>query len=112
MLDFDEVLGQPAEWCVVYAACYIESDRARDDLWLQVASDDQSMVYLNGREVYRCRVSRSLEALDMAGPVTLKEGTNVLLLKVVNESATWEACARLVDSEGRPAEGFRVKLTP
>jgi hypothetical protein len=30
----------------------------------------------------------------------------------VNESAAWEACARLVDAEGRPAQGLRVKLSP
>ena len=30
---------------------------ARDDLWLQVASDHQSKVYVNGRQVYRCHLS-------------------------------------------------------
>ena len=113
VLDFNAVLGRAAERSVVYAVCYIESDRAHDGLWLQVGSDDQAKVYLNGREIYRvpsCPVP--LETLDTVGPVALKRGTNVLLLKVVNETGQWEGCARLVDDAGRPAEGIRVKLTP
>ena len=112
VLDFNATLGRATERSVVYAVCYIESDRARDDLWLQVSSDDQSRVYLNGREIYRCPVPRPLETLDMVGPVPLAQGSNVLILKVVNETATWEGTARLVDVEGRPAEAIRVSLTP
>ena len=53
-----------------------------------------------------------METLDTIGPVSLNRGTNVLVLKVVNETANWKACARLVDDDGRPAEGIRIKLTP
>ena len=112
VLDFNAVLGRATELSVAYAVCYIESDRLRDGLWVQVGSDDQAKVYLNGREIYQCHVPRTLEALDMAGPVTLKQGINVLVLKVVNEGWSWEGCARLVDEQGRPAQDIRVKLTP
>ena len=50
--------------------------------------------------------------LDTVGPVGLKRGINVLLLKVVNETGQWEGCARLLDDAGRPVQGLRVKLTP
>jgi hypothetical protein len=112
VLDLNALMGRATEQSVAYAVCYIESDRPRYDVWLQVGSDDEAKAYLNGQEVYRSRVPRSLEALDTAGPVALKQGTNVLVLKVVNESWSWEVCARLVDEEWRPAEGLRVKLTP
>jgi hypothetical protein len=111
VLDLNAVMKEATEWSVAYAVCYIESDRARD-LWLQVGSDDEAKAYLNGEQVYRCRVPRALEVLDTAGPVALKQWTNVLVLKVVNESWNWEACARLVDEGWRPADGLRVKLTP
>ena len=78
----------------------------------QSGSDDQTKVYLNGGEIYQSRVARLLNWLDTVGPVALKEGTNVLLFKVVNESLDWEGCVRLVDEAGRPAQGIRVKLTP
>ena len=97
---------------VTYAVCYIESEQARDDLWLQVGCDDQGKLYLNGREVYESRQPHSLVTLDTVGPVGLKRGNNVLLLKVANETGQWEGCARLIDDAGRPVQGLRVKLTP
>jgi quinoprotein glucose dehydrogenase len=111
-VNFNAVLGQVAERSVVYAVCYFESDQARDGLWLQVGSDDQAKVYLNGREIYRYRLPRSLRTVDTVGPVGLKRGINVLLFKVVNEAQDWQCCARLVDDAGRPAQGLRLRLTP
>jgi WD40 repeat protein len=112
VLDFNEVLGSVTPSSVAYAVCYLESERARENLWLQVGSDDQAKVYLNGQEVYQSRLIRALTALDTAGPVALRQGTNVLVFKVVNVSAEWQGCVRLVDDEGLPAEGIRVKLMP
>jgi WD40 repeat protein/predicted Ser/Thr protein kinase len=112
VVNFNAAARREADRSVVYAACYIESDRARDGLWLQVGSDDQGKVYLNGREIYQCRQTRDISWLDPVGPVGLKRGVNVLLFKVVNESGPWEGCARLVDDAGRPVQGLRVKLTP
>jgi hypothetical protein len=91
----------------------LESDRARDDLRLQVGSDDQAKVYLNGQEIYHYCQTRGLNELDTVDrPVALDQGTNVLLFKVVNEAYGWYGCVRLVDEAGRPAQGIRVKLTP
>jgi WD40 repeat protein len=109
VLDFNAVLEQVTERSVAYAACYLESDRSRNDLWLQVASDDQGKVYVNGREIYQSRLPRTL---DTVGPVKLQQGTNVLVFKVVNEMGSWEGFARLVDAAGRPATEVHVKLTP
>ena len=112
VVDFNAVLGRVAERSIAYAVCYIESDQARDGLWLQLGSDDQAKVTLNGREIYQVRLNRTLETLDMVGPVGLKRGINVLLFKVANDIGQWEGCMRLVDDAGRPVSGLRVKLTP
>jgi len=112
VVDFNAVAGRVADRSVVYAACYIESDRARDGLWLQVRSDDQSKVYLNGREIYQNRQTRDLSWMETVRPVSLKRGVNVLLFKVVNETGQWEGLVRLLDGAGRPVQGLRVKLTP
>ena len=63
VVDFNAVAGRVADRSVVYAACYIESDRAHDGLWLQVGSDDQSKVYLNGREIYQYRQTRKYRGM-------------------------------------------------
>jgi hypothetical protein len=109
-VDFNAVLGRVTERSVVYAVCYLESEHACDDLWLQVAGEDQAKVYLNGSEI--CQYCRALGDLHTVGPVALKQGTNVVVFKVVNENGGWQGCVRLVDAAGRPAQEIRVKLTP
>jgi hypothetical protein len=113
VMSFNAAAGQLTERSVAYAVCYIESDRGRDGLWLQVCYDDCGKVYLNGRQIHRSRSTEFVwEPLDAVGPVRLEPGSNVLMLKVVNETEGWECGARLVDDKGRPVEGLRVKLTP
>jgi hypothetical protein len=113
ILDFKQiVVDQRTDDSVAYAVCYVKSEAERQDLLLQVGSDDQAKVYVNGREVYEFRPSRPLYGLDTAGPVALEQGTNVLVFKVVNETLNWEGCVRLVDAVGRPAQGIRSRLTP
>jgi hypothetical protein len=110
--DFNGVLGQVTHRCVVYAVCYLESDRPRNDLALQLSCHDHAKAYLNGRVIYQCRPPRTPGSLDTINPVVLKKGTNVLVFKVVKETGGYEGCARLVDAAGIPAKDISVKLTP
>jgi hypothetical protein len=112
VLDFNRFIGKLTENSAAYAVCYVISEADRNDLLLQVGSDDQAKVYLNGQEVYQYTRPRSLVALDPIGPVRLRKGPNVLVFKVVNESLDWLGCLRFVDAEGNPAKGLRVSLTP
>jgi hypothetical protein len=113
IVDFNAAAGQLTERSVAYAVCYIESDRARDGLWLQVGCDDRAKVYLNRQGIYQSRSSQEVEPpLDAVGPVRLERGINALVLKVVNETVGWQGIARLVDHAGRPAEGLHVRLSP
>jgi hypothetical protein len=112
VLDFIRFMGKMSEHCVAYAVCYVISEAERQDLLLQVGSDDQAKVYLNGQEVYKYTRPRSLVALDPIGPVALRKGRNVLVFKVVNEGLHWLGCLRFVDAKGSPAHGLRVSLTP
>jgi len=109
ILDFNRI-GELGKARVAYVVCYLISEAERNDLLLQVGSDKAAMVYLNGQEVYKHFLPHGLVALDPIGPVKLRKGTNVLVLKVVN-GANWEGCARFVDTEGKPAKGLRVSLT-
>jgi WD40 repeat protein len=112
ILDFNRLLDKPCERGVAYAVCYVISAAERHDLLLQVGSDDQSKVYLNGQEIYNYPGLRALLDLDPVGPVKLHKGTNVLVFKVVNEGQAWLGCARFVDTEGNPVQGLRYSLVP
>jgi hypothetical protein len=112
VLDFNGVLGQVTNRSVAYAVCYLHSDRGRDNLRLEVGSDDLAKVYLNGEKVYGNELARALNRLDTSKPFELQQGVNVLVFKVVNGTGDWEGCIRLVDGDGLPVQGIQVRLTP
>jgi WD40 repeat protein len=66
----------------------------------------------HGEEVYKHMLPEWFGALERAGPVTLRKGTNVLVFKTVNACGVWLGCARFVDEEGNPVPGLQVRLTP
>jgi hypothetical protein len=112
-LDFNHVLEKQVEYAVGYAVCYLIADQERKDLVLKIGSDDQVKVYVNGKEILRCDRPRPLTAdEDVISNVSLKQGTNVLVLMVINEMRDWSACARLTEPDGRPAANVKVTLTP
>jgi WD40 repeat protein/serine/threonine protein kinase len=112
-LDFNTFLAVRTEYSVAYAVCYIVSGTERMGLQLKIGSDDQAKVYLNGREAYRCRKVRGLRRdEDTVANVTLKQGTNVLVFKVVNQEYDWKGCLRFVDQDGNPVHDLQVQLPP
>ncbi|MEO8427229.1 MAG: hypothetical protein ABI651_08975 [Verrucomicrobiota bacterium] len=44
--------------------------------------------------------------------ISLNAGLNVLMFKVVNESAEWQGSIRLSDVQGNPVGGIRVTVDP
>jgi WD40 repeat protein len=112
ILDLNRLLGRLRINRIAYAACYVISAAERNDLLLQVGSSDLAKVYLNSQEIYKCSWERPFTALNPVGPVTLRKGTNVLVVKVVDWRPEWEVCARFVDREANPVQGLQVRLTP
>jgi type 1 glutamine amidotransferase/HEAT repeat protein len=71
---------------------------------LQMGSDDGIKVWLNGEVVHSNNVARGLTLNSDTAMVTLKRGSNRLLLKIVQGGGGWEAACRL-----RSPEGFGLK---
>jgi hypothetical protein len=98
---------------VAYAVCYVISAAERKQLLLQVASDGTATkAYLNGQEIYKDSQPHASIALDPIGPVTLRKGTNVLILKVVNSPYGWTGRARFVDLDDNPVMGLQFSRMP
>jgi hypothetical protein len=91
-LDLTKHMGsQQTTRCAAYAVCYIDAAAELADLRMKVGSDDQSKVFLNGKEVYRSDKPRGCRQDDDTVPnITLHQGTNVLVFKIVNEEYFWE----------------------
>ena len=78
-----------------------------------MGSEDQSIVYLNGTQIYRWDRPRNyVPDQDVVGGVELNRGVNVLLFKIANEADFWRASIRFTDAAGRPVKGITVTLEP
>jgi hypothetical protein len=112
-IDFNAHLGNVTEDSVAYAVCYLVADKPHTGVKLKIGSDDQSKVYLNGKQVLKNTENRGLEKdQDTSEPVEFKQGVNVIVFKVINEKADFSGCLRLVDKSEKPIAGLKVTLKP
>ena len=112
-IDFNAILGQVTENSVAYAVCYIRAEAEHRGLQMLVVSDDESKVYLNGKEVYKFPFPRSFFANeDIVPGITLNAGLNTLVFKVVNELGMWEGSIRFTDAQRNSVKGIKVTLNP
>jgi HEAT repeat protein len=108
LLDLKQTLT--GEDRVAYLRAYVSVGRdlkARLDL----GSDDGLKAWVNGRAVLGNPAWRGVKPGDDQVPISLQTGWNTILLKVVQGGGDWGACARLVDRDGKPIEGLKVKAT-
>jgi hypothetical protein len=109
--DFNKLLGEVKEQAVGYAVTYITAEAETADVTLKIGSDDGARIWLNGKEVGKVPDDRALEKdQNSYDKLTLKKGTNVLVMKVGNGIADWTGCARFVDKDGKPVKGLKVEL--
>jgi hypothetical protein len=111
-LDFNDFLGAQTEDSVGYAVCYVRAPVELKGVKLKVGSDDQCVVYLNGKEVLKVAEARALEKDQNTAEVNLRKGVNVLVFKVVNEKLDWSGCARFTDKDDQAIKGLRATATP
>jgi hypothetical protein len=111
-VDFNDFLGRQVEDCVGYMACYVHAPQRLKDVHLKIGSDDQVCVYLNHKEVFTSAEARGVDKDQDSVKVTLEEGVNVLVLKVVNEKGGWAGCARFTDNDGKPLKQLKVTTAP
>jgi len=118
LIDFDDLNSSHANHSVAYAVCYVRSAADQSGLSLLIGSQDGSIVYLNGREVYRGGEPRSyVRDQDVVTGLQLKAGLNVVVFKVVIEAGgggggDWGGSIRFTDAAGRPVKGIRATITP
>jgi hypothetical protein len=79
---------------VAYLRTEIVSD-AQKPARLEIYSDDGVKAWLNGKLIHENNVSRGIQDEPDVVNVTLKEGTNQLMLKVTDDVWSWGAIVRL-----------------
>lgn len=100
-IDLDAFYNQP-EHVIAYAAAEIRSPKALSDLGMYFGSDDYLKVWLNGRLIHTY-VERRRAAewdQDFVENVSLKAGTNWLVLKVGEVVGAYGFYVRFVTEKG------------
>ena len=109
LLDLLKFLG--GEQRVAYVRAYVHSDTAQPAR-LNLGSDDGVKVWLNGTEVYANNTARPLKPESDKAAIALKQGWNILMLKITQNNMGWEFCARIVTPDGAPLSGLRFSAAP
>jgi len=113
LIDFNTIVGRATYRCVAYAVCYLQSDAELRGLRMLVGSDDESKVYLNGKQVYEDVNARVFGIdQDVVPNLALHTGLNLLVFKVVNWVSVWKGSIRFTDAQGNPVQGIQVTLDP
>jgi len=110
-IDFRESFDREnGEHAIGYAVTYVHVD-APMNVTLALGTNDQGKAWLNGIEVMSHEEARVLSKDENRIPVVLVPGQNVLVMKVINEVNSWQACARFLNGE-TPVTGLTISLTP
>ncbi len=102
-IDFD----RNENWRVSYAWVTLTSPDERD-VQFRIGSDDQSKIWLNGKEVYAFPNYRWAKVDNDTIPVTLKAGKNTILVKICNEERSWGFYFRITDADGKPMPDLKI----
>ncbi len=107
LIQLDQVLGGDNR--VAYLRNHVWSDKEQR-VHMELGSDDGVKVWLNGELVHANNASRGTTPGDDVFEMTLRQGWNSLLLKIIQGTGSWGACARLRKLDGSKAEGVKVAL--
>jgi HEAT repeat protein len=91
-----------------YVRTEVWSD-AQQALLLEIGSDDGVKAWLNGNLVHSNLVNRGVAPAQDKVEVTLKQGWNSLMLKVVQSGGGWAFCAGFAAPDGGTIDGLRFR---
>jgi len=103
-------LGRNEDWRVAYAWVTVTSPEERA-VQFRIGSDDQSKIWLNGKEVYAFPDYRWAKVDNDTIPVTLKAGKNSILVKICNEELSWGFYFRITNTDGKPIPDLKINVT-
>jgi hypothetical protein len=111
--DFNVELGGAHEDVLGYLVAYVVAAKEMTGVTAAIGSNDESKLYLNGKEIYKFAETRTISKdTDKVPGLTLHQGVNTVVFKVINEKNDWAAALRFLDKDGKPVSGLSIKLAP
>jgi hypothetical protein len=108
-IDFCEMFDNN-QWKVAYGLARVISPTERK-VQLRVGSDDDVKMWLNRKGVLSNNIARSVGIDQDVVPVTLRSGTNEILVKICNRTGDWGFYLRITDMEGKPFDDLKFIST-
>ncbi|MGO9202600.1 MAG: HEAT repeat domain-containing protein [Limisphaerales bacterium] len=93
---------------VAYARTRVWSPR-QQPAQFEFGSDDGIKAWLNDTVIHANNVERGIAPRQDIAKANLKEGWNVLVLKITNRSGGWGFCCRIRQPEGAALEGLKTE---
>lgn len=111
LFHFARGLGKPTSNVLFWAVTIVQSPEERSGVRLAIGSNAASVWWVNGEEVIAIYGDRQTVIDDgVSKRLTLKKGPNVIRAAIVNGGGATDFCARLLDAEDRPLQGFTIRL--
>jgi hypothetical protein len=80
----------------------------RQQVQFRVGSNDSATVFLNGHAILNKNVERLAKLDDDVVDVELKQGPNLVLVKVGQTQGEWGFFFRITDRQGNPIRGLTI----
>ena len=106
MFDLQKALGGQKKAGYVRTWVHSEQEQAAR---LEFGTDDGNKVWLNGKLVHANGEGGAAVPGEHKVAVTLQKGWNVLLLKVTQDTGTWQFCLSIRKPEGSKIEGLSIQ---
>jgi hypothetical protein len=113
LVQFASDNNKATESVLFWGLAYVVADEDMNDVKLAIGSDDSSRWWVNGEEVITAYEARPVAADDsVSKPIKLKKGVNEVRFAVINGGGQAGACARFMDSNGKPVTKLAVGAVP
>ncbi|MHC4116137.1 MAG: HEAT repeat domain-containing protein [Planctomycetota bacterium] len=106
MFDLRSALGGQRK--AGYARTYVYSD-TEQSARIDFGTDDGNKLWLNGKLAHSSRAGGAATPGEHKVPVTLQKGWNAILLKVTQDTGTWQFCFAIRKPNGDKLEGLRIR---
>ncbi|MEN6577854.1 MAG: HEAT repeat domain-containing protein [Phycisphaerales bacterium] len=108
LIEPDKVEGLKGDTRVAYLRTRISSPKEQKAV-IELGSDDGVKVWLNGQLVHQNNAERPVQPGQDKADVTLKEGANLVLVKLTQGGGQWAMCVRFRAPDGGKLEGLKVE---
>jgi hypothetical protein len=108
---FAKSFGKPTSNVLFWGVTIIHCSQEMKDVRLAIGSNAASVWWVNGQEVIGIYNDRQTVIDDgISKRLTLKKGPNIIQCAVINGGGATDFCARFLDANDKPLQGYTVSL--